>query len=213
LIPEQGIEDTADIREVGPIAIGAAQAAHLQPQDQTHVLQSHFGQQTLETAALVGAGGGLPLILINDQDALLGPTQFLGIIGQGVLPCPRLAVVEHLLWAGLPDVDNRQPFELCWANFARTAVARESMLLGRGSLRRLWLASTMTKRFMLAHASPPWRRAVARDVVREGGRAFAGCVVELAPAASATVASVLPAVGRESGEKGGIVDLAHDGPP
>jgi hypothetical protein len=59
----------------------------------------HLGQQAVKAAALSRGPAGLPLVLVDDQDALPGPTQGDGAVDQGVLPLARLAVVQDLVGA------------------------------------------------------------------------------------------------------------------
>ena len=102
-----------------PIFRRAGQAAHVDAQDQSHVIHGHFGEEALEPQPLFGALGGPSLVLVDDQDSLLGPAQGHGMVGQGVLAFARLLMLEHLLWAGLPDVHDRQTIQMTIPDLGR----------------------------------------------------------------------------------------------
>jgi len=65
-----------------------------------------FGQEAMESPPILGGLTASPLVFVDDQDALLGPTQRHGLVGQGVLPFPRFLVIKHLPRRGLSDIDD-----------------------------------------------------------------------------------------------------------
>src|SRR5438874_1216714 len=56
--------------------------------------------------------GGLPEVGVNDLDVRRRPAQLLRAPAQGVLEAQALLVGEHLVGAGLADVDDRLPAEV-----------------------------------------------------------------------------------------------------
>ena len=74
LVREQRPEDGTHLQEIMPILVVAGDAAHLDPEDQADMLHGNFGQEALESAPLVGRPAAQPLIVIDDQDAIPGPS-------------------------------------------------------------------------------------------------------------------------------------------
>ena len=112
LIAQQRVEDAAHIDELMPVLVGSRQPAEFQPQDHPDVIQAHLRHQPLKPRALVGGLAALSLILVDHHDALGRPAQALGELRQSILPLARLAVLEHLLWRGLPHIDHRQTVQM-----------------------------------------------------------------------------------------------------
>ena len=75
LVREQRPEDGTHLQEIMPILVVAGDAAHLDPEDQADMLHGNFGQEALKSAPLVGRPAAQPLIVIDDQDAIPGPSQ------------------------------------------------------------------------------------------------------------------------------------------
>ena len=61
------------------------------------MVHGNFGQEALESDAVLGGLAALALVLVDDQDSLPGPSQGRGVVRQGVLPLPRFLVIEDLL--------------------------------------------------------------------------------------------------------------------
>jgi len=58
------------------------------------MLHGNLGQDALESAPLVGRPTAESLIVIDDQDAIPGPSPGGCEVGKGILPFPRFAMVE-----------------------------------------------------------------------------------------------------------------------
>ena len=95
-----------------PILVVAGDAAHLDPEDQADMLHGNLGQDALESAPLVGRPAAQSLIVIDDQDAIPGPSPGGREVGEGILPFPRFAMVEDLLGIGLAHVDDGEAIEV-----------------------------------------------------------------------------------------------------
>jgi hypothetical protein len=95
-----------------PIFVVAGDAAHLDPEDHPDVLHGNFGEEALKSASQVGCASAHPLIVIDGQDAIPGPSQCGRMVGQGVLPFPRFAMVEDLVGIRLAHVDDGEAIEV-----------------------------------------------------------------------------------------------------
>ena len=112
LVREQRPEDGTHLQEIMPILVVAGDAAHLDPEDQADMLHGNLGQDALESAPLVGRPAAQPLIVIDDQDAIPGPSPGGREVGEGILPFPRFAMVEDLLGIGLAHVNDGETIEV-----------------------------------------------------------------------------------------------------
>ena len=112
LIREDRPEDGAHLQEIVPIPVVAGDTAHLDAEDQADVLHGHLGQEALKSAPTVGPTTAQALIVVDDQDAIPRPAQGDRMVGEGILPLPRLAMIEDLLWLGLADVDDGEAIEM-----------------------------------------------------------------------------------------------------
>ena len=111
-----------------------------------------LGEQPLEAVPPVGFLGAAALVVVNDQDPLAGPPQGQGVVDQLVLSLARLLVVEHLLRAGLTDVDDRQEVQVPVSDLGRSPTP--------GS--RCRAARDTRGRVMARHAPPLFRPVVPR---------------------------------------------------
>ena len=76
------------------------------------MLHGNLGQDALESAALIGRPAAEPLIVVDDQDAIPGPSPGGREVGEGILPFSRFAMVEDLLGIGLTHVNNDDKIEM-----------------------------------------------------------------------------------------------------
>jgi hypothetical protein len=133
------------------------------------MLHGHLGQEALESAPTVGRTTAQALILVDDQDALPGPAQGDRMVGEGILPLARFAMIEDLLRIGLADVDDGEAIEVKIKDLGRSqggvpAGPGRSSILGRARGHPCGLIKR-------AHDRPPSRRegsavaALRRDSV------------------------------------------------
>src|SRR6516165_1726976 len=66
----------------------------------------------MKSGSPLGRLATFPLVLIDDEDPIPGPSQGCREVHQGILPFPRLDVVEDLLGIGLANENDRQPAEV-----------------------------------------------------------------------------------------------------
>src|SRR5262249_53076469 len=142
--------------------------ADLNPEDKADMLQGNWGGEGLNPAPPVGRLAAPPLIVIDDQDAIPGPPQGDRMVGEGILPLPRLAMVEHLLRVGLTYVNDGDSVEVKIRNLRRSQDARPvGRLLWR---RRLGgCPGCRPARIMGDHDRPPCRREVLGAAGRPPG--------------------------------------------
>jgi len=119
LVGEQGPEDGADFQELMPVLVGARQAAHLQTEEDAHLVECDGGEQALEARARHGGLAALALVKVDDLDLAARPTQGHGLLDEGVLPRGGLAVLENLLQTGLANVDERLTHEMATVDLGR----------------------------------------------------------------------------------------------
>ena len=61
------------------------------------MIHGDFGQQALKSGPALGRLAAVPLVVVDDQDPVPGPSQGYGVVDQGVLPFSRFPVLEDLL--------------------------------------------------------------------------------------------------------------------
>ena len=76
------------------------------------MIHGNFGQEAMKSGSPIGRLATVPLVLVNEQDPVPGPSQGHCKLYQGVLPFPRFDVVEDLLELGLAHVDDCPPAEV-----------------------------------------------------------------------------------------------------
>src|SRR5262249_37331035 len=83
-----------------------------QAQDRSGPTEADLGDEALKAVASGQGGPRMPLILIDDLDPLLGPSQVARTPGQIILPGSAGGVLADLNRGGLADIDLRQPVEM-----------------------------------------------------------------------------------------------------
>jgi len=91
-----------------PVFVATGQPTHLDPENQTDVLHGNFGHDAVKSASVFGRRAAESLVIVDDQDAVTGPSQCDRVVDQRVLAFARFSVIENLLRSGLTDVDNCQ---------------------------------------------------------------------------------------------------------
>jgi hypothetical protein len=66
----------------------------------------------MEAISTIRRRTGLALVFIDNLDAIGRPAKLNRLIDKRVLAGSRFSVVENLLWARLPHVDNRRTFKM-----------------------------------------------------------------------------------------------------
>lgn len=118
-VDDQGLGQRADLQEPIPIAAGAGQARGFQAQDRPGPAHAHFGEQLLEAIAADRRGARAPLVLVEDGDAFLRPTQSAGALDEMVLARGAGGMRANLEQGGLAHVNERLAVEMFGAEFSR----------------------------------------------------------------------------------------------
>src|SRR5262249_39256344 len=131
--------------------------------------------QALETGPQFGALAAAPLVLVDHENSLRGPTQRSGVVRQRVLSVPRFPMVDDLLRTGLSNVDHGQALPMVVLNLMRGESVNSSL----ENVRRWRFLDRLSRRLrcglMLLHAPPPFREVARAVAVRRCERAFATC--------------------------------------
>ena len=90
-----------------PVGVVAGQPGAFQAEHDPGPAEGHLGDQLLEPFPVGGGGAGLALVDVDDGDLVGGPAQRDRLAAQVVLADRGLGVVDDLLEAGLPDVEQR----------------------------------------------------------------------------------------------------------
>ncbi len=115
-VGEQGLRQRAQLDQLVPVAAGAGQPGHLDPQHQADPAHRHLGDQPGEPRPGVGHRRRGAQVVVDDLHLRARPAQGHRPRYQRVLHPGRLGVLEDLLPAGLPDVDDRRPVPMLWAD-------------------------------------------------------------------------------------------------
>ena len=76
------------------------------------MVESDLGQQTLKAEPPFDGLTALAEIVVDGDDAVAGPAQRNGPVGQGVRARRGLFVIKYLLRSRLADLDDRQTVEM-----------------------------------------------------------------------------------------------------
>ena len=85
-VDDQGVGQGADFQEAIPIAAGASQPRRLQAEDGSGLAQADLRDEELKAVPILRRRTGMPLVLIDDGNGRLRPTQVLGTQSEIVLP-------------------------------------------------------------------------------------------------------------------------------
>jgi hypothetical protein len=137
LVGEQGVEKSTQLEELVPVLTGTGQATHLQAEDDANMIQTNLGKQTLEAKAVLGTPTAQAKVVVDDFDAISGPTEGFGTLGEAVLAIGRFAVLESLVRGRLADINDRFFSEMVWLDFAGVRTIRSPKVRPpRGRLKR-----------------------------------------------------------------------------
>jgi hypothetical protein len=132
------------------------------------MLHRNLSQEALKSAPLVGRPGAPPLVVVDDHDAISGPSQGDCVIDEGVLPFPRVTVVEHLLGIGLSHVNDSKAVEMEIQDLGGSqdpGLPHRIFDGGPGGRDPIGLAAGI----MSAHCRPPCRREALGAAARRRG--------------------------------------------
>src|SRR5215207_10894062 len=95
-----------------PVATGASEPGHLDPEHQADVAEADLGDQPLKPRPGLGRAAGPAQVVVDDHDPLARPPELLGAFGQGVLQPGRLRMPADLLQGRLADIDDGEPITM-----------------------------------------------------------------------------------------------------
>jgi hypothetical protein len=99
-----------------PIRAVARQACDLVGKDDAHLAQRDGGDQVLKPLAVLGSGCGQAQIGVDQLNVFIPPAELLGPLPQGVLQAQAFLIGQHLVRAGLADVDHGTAAQMLWGD-------------------------------------------------------------------------------------------------
>ena len=106
-IADQRVGEAGKIDEAVPIGIVARKARHLETEHEPNVGERNLGSETREAGSCNRAGAGKAEVLVDDENAILGPAELARLAGKRILPLRRFAIVLDLRGARLTKIDDR----------------------------------------------------------------------------------------------------------
>ena len=96
-VADQGVVQGADLQQLMPVGVVSGQARAFQPEHDPGFAEGDVGDQPLEAFPVGGAGAGVALVDVDDDDVVGGPAQRGGLAAQVVLAAGRFGVVDDLI--------------------------------------------------------------------------------------------------------------------
>src|SRR5882762_6793230 len=87
------VGEAAEVDEAVPVGIVARQARDLESEHEADVGERDCGGEAGEARSRDKTGAGKPEVLVDDDDAVVGPAKLTGFGGKCILPIGRLAIV------------------------------------------------------------------------------------------------------------------------
>lgn len=111
-ISDQRVGEAGKIDEAMPIGVIARKPRHLETEHKTNAGECNLGGEARKSGTRDGARAGKAEILIDDENAILGPAEFAGLSGERILALRRFAIVLDLRRARLTKIDDRLTREM-----------------------------------------------------------------------------------------------------
>jgi hypothetical protein len=105
-VADEGFEECTDFEELMPVLGRSSEPGDIETENQSDMIQAHFGHELLEPESALDGRGGLAEVFINHENAIARPAQGKGAIDKAVLQAGRFLVLDHLLHGGLADIDD-----------------------------------------------------------------------------------------------------------
>jgi hypothetical protein len=106
LVDQDDVRQPAEIQQPIPVRRAAGQSGHLEGEDGADAAAGHVFGEALEPAPPLGARTALPEILVDDVNALGGPSELDRASLESVLARCRLRMLADLTRIGLAQIDD-----------------------------------------------------------------------------------------------------------
>ena len=107
-VPDQRVGETGEIDEAVPIGVVAGEPRHLETEHEPDAGECDLSGEARKSGACDRAGAGKAEVLVDDENAILGPAEFARFAGKCILPLRQFAIVLDLRGARLTQ-DRRSP--------------------------------------------------------------------------------------------------------
>jgi len=111
-IANQRVGEAGEVDQAVPIGIVARKARHLQTEHEPNVGERNLSGETRKAGSCNRTGAGKAEVLVDDENAVLGPAQLAGLAGKCILALRRFAIVLDLRGARLTKIDDRLTREM-----------------------------------------------------------------------------------------------------
>src|SRR2546425_219935 len=115
-IADQRVGKSGQINQAIPFGVIARESRDFETEHQTDARERDVGGEAGKTRTRHRARTGETKILVDNDDAVIGPAEVAGFADKRILPLCRFAVVLDLCGAGLAQVDDRRSREMTWRN-------------------------------------------------------------------------------------------------
>ena len=111
-VGEEHVAEDAVAEQELPGGVVPRPTGDIDGEDDAHAVLDHVLGELAVSQPAAGGAGGFTLVLIEQEDPLGGPPQFLGTFAEGALPQRAFGVVADLFAAALADVDDGKALEM-----------------------------------------------------------------------------------------------------
>ncbi len=165
VVRDQRVHDHAEVQQMLPVLVVPGEARGLQADDDPHLPEGDFREESLEAEASVAVGAGSALVVVDDLYLLGFPAQGHQSVPETVLTVTALEVAPNLGERRLSNVEERSPTKMLGPDLGAAGEAgadqrRRGLNDGvhRRSLRR------RSERVVRGPSGPPPERSVSAPV-------------------------------------------------
>src|SRR5208283_5603826 len=115
VVAQKRLEQAARAHHGDPVRVVASQATSVLANKNANMIKSEFREDVLDASATLDRLTSASLVRVDDLDAVAGPAERDGHVGQRILARGRLLVLSHLLGTRLADIDDRFSIEMMLA--------------------------------------------------------------------------------------------------
>jgi hypothetical protein len=92
-IPDQRVGEAGKINEAMPVGVVAGEPRHLETEHDADAGERNLSSETSEAGSCNRTGAGKAEVLVDDENAILGPAELARLGGERILALGRLAIV------------------------------------------------------------------------------------------------------------------------